>query len=144
MPISSVSALLRELAQHPLLEPGRLEELTGSLAGRYRDPRELCREPVKREWLTAFQGNYLLQRRGGELTLASYVVIERLGEAPIGDLFKARHHVMRRLVALQIVRQALLSKPETVQRFYQEVQTVSRLAPRHLVTAYDAGPVGNT
>lgn len=144
MPISSVSALLRELSQCPLLEPGRLDEVTGSLARRFPEPRDLCRELIKRNWLTAFQVNYLLQGRAAELKLGSYVLIERLGEAPIGELFKARHHIMRRLVVLQIVRQTLLAKPEAVQRFYQEVQTVSRLSHRHLVAAYDAGPVGNT
>jgi serine/threonine-protein kinase len=144
MPIASLSALVRELSQYPLLEPGRLDELTNSLQRQFPEPRDLCRELIKRDWLTAYQVNYLLQGRAAELKLGSYVLIERLGEAPIGELFKARHSIMRRLVALQIVRQALLVKPEAVERFYQEVQTVARLSHRHLVAAYDAGPVGKT
>jgi serine/threonine protein kinase len=144
MPIDAVNALVQQLRRHPLLEPAPLEELTKTLQHRCKDVRLLARELIQRGWLTPFQVNQLLLGRGAELIFGSYVLLERLGEAPVGELFKARHQRMRRHCALLVVRSELLAQPEAVQRFYQEVQAVSQLTHRHLVTAYDAGPVGAT
>ncbi|MBL8797569.1 MAG: serine/threonine protein kinase [Planctomycetia bacterium] len=144
MPSDAVHTLVQQLRRHPLLEAASLEELTQSLQHRCQDVRLLGRELIQRGWLTPFQVNQLLLGRGDELIFGSYVLLERLGEAPVGELFKARHQRMRRHSALLVVRAGLLAQPEAVQRFYQEVQAVSQLTHRHLVTAYDAGPVGNT
>jgi len=144
MPIDAVNALVQQLRRHPLLEPAPLEELTKTLQHHCKDVRLLGRELIQRGWLTPFQVNQLLLGRGAELIFGSYVLLERLGEAPVGELFKARHQRMRRHCALLVVRSELLAQPEAVQRFYQEVQAVSQLTHRHLVTAYDAGPVGAT
>lgn len=144
MPIDAVNALVQQLRRHPLLEPAPLEELTKTLQHRCQDVRLLGRELIQRGWLTPFQVNQLLLGRGADLIFGSYVLLERLGEAPVGELYKARHQRMRRLCALLVVRSELLAQPEAVQRFYQEVQAVSQLTHRHLVTAYDAGPVGAT
>lgn len=144
MPSDAVHTLVQQLCRYPLLEAAPLEELTNTLQHRCPDARLLGRELIQRGWLTPFQINQLLQGRGAELIFGSYVLLEKLGEAPVGERFKARHQRMRRHCTLLVVRSELLARPEAVQRFYQEVQAVSQLGHRHLVTAYDAGPVGAT
>src|SRR5262245_61969813 len=111
MPIDSIPALIQALSEYHLLAPTAQEELNGSLASRFNSPRELCKELLNRGWLTPFQVNQVLQGRGAELVLGSYLILERLSEGPVGELFKARHHHMKREAAVQVVRAELLRQP---------------------------------
>ena len=104
----------------------------------------LVRELVGRDWLTPYQANQLLAGRGAALVLGPYLVLERLGEGATGQVFKARHVHMRRVVAVKVIRPELLTDAEVVARFYREIQVISRLTHPHVVHAYDAGPVGRT
>jgi len=144
MPIDSVTDLVQVLRRYPLLEASQRDELDGVLQARFTCPRTLSKELMMRGWLTPYQVNLVLQGRGPELMLGSYVLIERLNESPMGQMFKARHQHMKRLVGLLVVRAELLADPGAVERFYQEVQMVSPLSHPHLLTAYDAGPIGLT
>jgi len=144
MAIDSVHTLVQELRSRSLVEPNRLDELTRVGLDRCSDPRALCRLLIERDWLTPYQVNQLLQGKAADLKIGSYVILERLGASPSGEQFKARHQHLRRLAGLHVVRAELLAAPGAVQRFYAEVQAVSQLAHRHLITAYDAGPVGTT
>jgi serine/threonine protein kinase len=67
---------------------------------------------VERGWLTAYQGKLLLLGRGGELVLGAYTILDRLGEGGNGQVFKARHRAMNRLVALKLLRPDAVSDAE--------------------------------
>src|SRR5207247_2029174 len=108
-----------------LVEPAQLEELENTLQPQFPDPRSLARELLRRDWLTPFQVNYLLQDRGNELLLGPYLLLERLGEGGLSQAYKARHQRMKRILALQVLREDVLTKPEMIQRFYEEIQVVS-------------------
>src|SRR5262249_23459458 len=104
MAIDSVAALLDALRQFPLLEVGRQDETERDLAPRFSDPRALARELINRNWLSPYQVNQLFQGKGADLVLGSYVLMERLGEGGMGQVFKARHQKMDRVVALKVIR----------------------------------------
>jgi len=137
----AVPTLLQDLQRLALLEPAHLAELVRRTP---TEPRALGRLLLDRGWLTAYQVNQLLLGRGAELRLGSYVIRERLPAAPAGEVYVARHLVMRRLAEIVVVRAELLAQPEAVAQFYEEVQAVSRLCAPHLVAAYDAGPAGDS
>src|SRR5205823_5766792 len=107
--IVSVGALLRELRHHPLLAPAQFDEAWRALRPRHTEPRGLARALLERGWLTAYQVNQLLQGRGAELVFGPYVLLERLGEGGAGQVFKARHQKMERVVALKVIRKELLT-----------------------------------
>lgn len=144
MSISTVADVLSLLGRYPLLEPGQLDEVSRTLAAQHPEPRNLCRELLQRGWLTPYQVNQLLQDPPGLLTLGSYLLLEKISESAMGDVFKARHQRMRRIVALQLIRADLLKTPGAVERFYEEVQAASALSHPNIVASYDAGPVGAT
>src|SRR5262249_45646824 len=127
-----------------LLRPEQMEELADQLSARFPEARALARELLQREWLTPYQVNRLLPGRGTELLLGPYVVLDRLGEGGTGQVFKAWHRSMERLVALKVIRRELLNDPEVVGRFYREIQIVSQLSHPNIVHAYDAGPIAGT
>jgi serine/threonine protein kinase len=115
-----------------------------ALAERCAAARDLAAKLIQRGHLTAYQANLLLQGRSAELTVGPYLLLERLGEGGTGQVFKARHQALNRMVALKLVRRELLADSEVVGRFYREVAVISRLEHPGIVRAYDAGPAGDT
>jgi serine/threonine protein kinase len=75
---------------------------------------------------------------------ARYEVLELLGRGGMGAVYKARHKVMNRLVALKVVNAQFLDSTIAIERFHREVQAAARLAHPNIVTAFDADQVGDT
>jgi len=143
MGITSSTELLRELEGQHLLKPLQLQELTAR--GGTREPKALAQDLVRRGWLTEFQAKLLLQGRGRELVLGPFHLLDQLGEGGMGQVFKARHHELQRVVALKILKTELIHDAEAVARFYREIKLASQLKPHpHLVQVHDAGPLGAT
>src|SRR5262249_61351824 len=111
-----------------LLTPAQLSEATLELQTRFPEPRALARELVQRGWLTPFQINQLFQGRSSALLLGPYLLLERLGEGGMGQVFKARHQLMNRLVALKLIRKERLAAPEAGRRVYRDTEAGARAA----------------
>src|SRR5262249_15192811 len=103
------------------------------------EARALAAELIRREWLTAFQANKLLQGKTPELRVGPYRVLERLGEGGMGEVYKARHARMDRTVALKVIQRDKLDNATAVERFNLEVKAVSQLAHPNIVCAFDCG-----
>jgi serine/threonine protein kinase len=144
MTISSVANLVGVLRQARLLSPPQLDELSRELLGRFPQPRPLAQELLQRGWLTPFQLNQIFMGRAKDLVLGPYIILERLGEGAVGYVYKARHQHMQRVVAMKVIRKELLTDQEVVGRFYREIHAVSQLVHPNVITAYDAGPAGQT
>jgi WD40 repeat protein/tRNA A-37 threonylcarbamoyl transferase component Bud32 len=142
---ANVKALLFDrLRESGLLEAAQLEQLAKLPEAKDADPRGLAKQVLRRGWLTRFQLNVVAQGKAAELSVGPYVLLDRLGEGGMGQVFKARHRHMHRVVALKVIRKDRLKSPEAVQRFYQEVQAAAHLSHPNIVLAYDADQAGNT
>ena len=144
MPVGRPPLLLDRLRDSGLLDAAQLKELGLLPEAANADPRPLGLEILKRAWLTRFQINIIAQGRGKDLHLGPYVVLDSLGEGAMGQVFKAQHRHMNRVVALKVIRKEKLGSPEVVQRFYQEVQAAAQLSHPNIVVAYDAGDLETT
>jgi WD40 repeat protein/tRNA A-37 threonylcarbamoyl transferase component Bud32 len=71
-----------------------------------------------------------------------YRLLEPLGSGGMGTVYKARHLLMDRVVALKVIHRRLLRNPRVVERFRLEAKAAARLAHPNIVTAYDAEHVG--
>jgi eukaryotic-like serine/threonine-protein kinase len=140
----TIASLVDSLRQSRLLEPGQLEEVLTGLRGRGADARALTQELLRRDLLTPYQANQLFQTGGRDLVLGPYVILAKMGEGVMGQLYKAKHRHMNRLVALKVIRPELLARPDAVERFYQETMEAGQLCHANIVHAYDSGPIGNT
>jgi len=141
MAIKTVPQLFQGLRAASLLTNAQVDVVAKELLPRMTDPRALARELLKRNWVTPYQINQLFLDRGPDLNLGPYVLLERVGEGGMGQVFKARHRKLNRNVALKVIRRDKLGNAEAVRRFYREVQAASKLDHPNIVTAIDADEV---
>src|SRR5207302_5283288 len=65
-----------------------------------------------------------------------------LGVGGMGAVYKVRHRLMDRVVALKVIHPRLLRNPVAVERFRREAKAAARLAHPNIVTAHDADEAG--
>ncbi|MBS0205156.1 MAG: response regulator [Planctomycetes bacterium] len=87
--------------------------------------------------LTEFQRRRVAEGRSGELVFGNYVILNRIGEGGMGQVFKALHRRMKRVVAVKVIHRKLAT-PDFTARFRREIQAAARLNHPHVVAAYDA------
>ncbi len=138
--MNSVNSLVRAVRACRALDADQLDELERKVAPRFpSDPHGLAGELLQRRWLTPFQVDRLLTGRGAELLLGgSYVLLERLGEGGMGQVFKARNWKIGRTVALKRIHKDLLADDTAVERFRREIRATAQLDHPNIVHAYDA------
>ncbi len=139
MPVDSVDSLVGLIQQHELLEPGQLKELAHDLSTRFPEPRALAKELLQRNWLTAYQINQLFQGRGGDLLLADYMLLERLGAGGMGQVFKARHRRHGFVAALKLIHREGTPSEDILRRFRREMAAVAWLDHPQIVRTRDVG-----
>jgi eukaryotic-like serine/threonine-protein kinase len=135
---------LVQLRESGMLEAEQLQQLSGLPESRQTDPRPLAKVVLQRGWLTRYQINQVVNGRAKELSVGPYLLLERLGEGGMGQVFKARHRHMGREVALKVIRKEKLASDNAVKRFYAEVRAAAHLSHPNIVLAYDAGEAGGT
>ncbi|HEX4147627.1 MAG TPA: protein kinase, partial [Pirellulales bacterium] len=135
----SIARFIEGLSQIGLLAPAEIESLKTAQADKLEaDADALARELVEQGKLTRFQAAALYQGRAEALVLGNYLVIDKLGAGGMGQVFRARHRRMDRVVALKVLSKKQLGSPEAVARFQREVKAAARLTHPHIVTAHDA------
>jgi serine/threonine-protein kinase len=145
MPLSTLAELVDALMEHQLLEPAQLDEVIRVHQKESDGPSQLVQKLVERGWLTAFQGERLLASGGSDLVLGPYRLVQPLGEGGMGQVFKAKHQRLGRLVALKIIRHEHRSQdPEAVRRFQREARAAAQLSHPNIVIVYDADQIDNT
>jgi serine/threonine-protein kinase len=143
MTIAAVVDLIESLRQAKLLNAQQLEEIT-ALQARFADPRDLARHLIQKGWLTPYQTNQIFQGKAADLVLGQYLILERLGEGGMGQVFKARHLRLERIVALKVIRKEKLDNPKAVKRFQREMRAAAQLVHPNIVLAFDADQCGHT
>jgi serine/threonine protein kinase/WD40 repeat protein len=94
--------------------------------------------------LTRFQAQMALSGKASGLMIGSYVVLEKLGQGGMGQVFKARHRTMKRDVALKVISPSVVKDEGSLRRFQREVEAAARLNHSNIVTAHDAGEFKGT
>ena len=130
-------------ARSELLDPLQLDRFARDVQPGVAEPSALAAKLVERGWLTRFQAEQLLRGRSKSLLLGHYVILRRLGGGGMGSVYQARHKIMRRVVALKVIRRELLENPDAVRRFRREIRAAARLSHPNIISAHDAGMSDN-
>jgi eukaryotic-like serine/threonine-protein kinase len=101
------------------------------------DSRALARQLVADGTLTEFQARRLLKGKKG-LSFGRYALVDQIGQGSRGRVFKARHRLMDRVVALKIFVPATSLSKTSMKRFFREMKIVALLDHSHVVRAIDA------
>jgi len=109
---------------------------------RPHDSEILARDLVKAQKLTRFQALNLCHGKAKNLVMGEYLVLDNIGAGGMGQVFKAQHRRMQRIVALKVLPPALMKTPDATKRFEREVQAAAQLNHPNIVTSYDAGQSG--
>jgi len=72
-----------------------------------------------------------------------YTVLERIGRGGMGVVYKAEQHLIKRIVALKVLRRAVVQDENAVKRFLNEGRATSSLQSLHTVTLHDFGVTGD-
>ncbi len=75
----------------------------------------------------------------GKLLGGRYELIEKIGDGGMAIVYKARCHLLKRYVAVKILRPELVTDEEFVARFRRESQAAASLAHPNIVNIYDVG-----
>ena len=70
-----------------------------------------------------------------------YRVFAKLGEGGMGYVFRAEDQVLKRTVALKVMRLEIAQKPLAAERFLREARAAAGLKSDHIITIYQVGQV---
>jgi serine/threonine protein kinase len=106
------------------------------------DPdRLLADRLVEKGLINGWQAEQLLRGRA-KFNLGPYLIIESIGQGGMGQVFKAEHTLMGRVVAVKVLPRHRTT-PESIACFTREIRHQAQLDHENLVRAYDAGQDGN-
>ncbi|MBI1371368.1 MAG: protein kinase [Phycisphaera sp.] len=100
---------------------------------------ELTKAMTSKGVLTEHQAKIVSSGNPAGLVIGDYVILEKLGQGGMGAVYRARHRVMHREVALKVLPPSAGDDDQTVQRFLREVRAAGALSHPNIVTAHDAG-----
>src|SRR5439155_1958294 len=87
MTVSTAQALLDDLRRAQLLNAAQLETVQAE-CGHLTEPQQLVQELVRRNFLTPFQADQVLQGPAQDLNFGSYRLLDVIGEGGMGSTCK--------------------------------------------------------
>lgn len=143
MQLASVDSLVDALRGRPILRPEQFAELMRDHVPAHGNTQELAKALIRLRWLTVYQAKKLIANKADELVIGPYVVLDKLGEGGMGKVYKATQLSLGRVVALKVVRAALLKNETALKRFLREVKAASDLTHPNIVRVFDADQIGD-
>ncbi len=92
--------------------------------------------------MTKFQAQEIWQGRAKSLILGNYTILDKIGAGGMGQVFKAEHRRLKRVVAIKMLPAAMLKDAVAVARFQREVEAAAKLRHPHVVATDDADEAG--
>lgn len=137
------TAIASGLLEKDLIDAAETQALASLGAGAH-DPDQMDRTVagilVARGLLTKFQADQMLLGRS-KLTLNQYRILDQVGQGGMGSVFKARHAMMQRVVAVKVLTKDKATKA-TEAAFLREIAQLGDLDHENLLRAHDAGRDG--
>lgn len=123
-----------------LMEPNEKQRILDHLRAESRPltAEALAKELYRQGKLTKFQVQAVYQKKAQRLAVGNYLLLDRLGQGGMGQVYKAKHRRMDRVVALKVLPSRSTQSEDAVRRFHREVRAAAKLYHPNIVTAHDA------
>ncbi|NQT11924.1 MAG: protein kinase [Planctomycetes bacterium] len=143
------TAFERSALASGLLDQEQLDEARGALRDLPDPPAsnapgfddQLAAKLVELQHLNLWQSKQLLEGRT-KFNLGPYWMVDFIGRGGMGQVFKAEHSVLRRIVAVKVLPRSMCT-PDSIANFMRETRVLAKLDHVNLVRALDAGEDGN-
>ncbi len=133
----ALEQFVKYLTDSGVIAPGKLENFIPPKASP-KDAQELARQLVQSKHLTKFQAQEIYAGRAKSLILGNYTILDKIGAGGMGQVFKAEHRRMKRIVAVKMLPKAVTKDAAAVARFQREVEAAAKLRHSNIVAADDA------
>ena len=75
----------------------------------------------------------------GDVIDGRYAILGRVGEGGMGVVYRAEHLMLKRVLAVKVLRKGISQDEQMVKRFMTEARAIASLDSRHTVTVHDFG-----
>ncbi len=133
----ALETFVKELTDSGVITLGKLKNFIPPKASP-KDAQELARQLVQGKYLTEFQAQEIYQGRAKSLILGNYTILDKIGAGGMGQVFKAEHRRMHRVVAIKMLPKNVMKDAAAAARFQREVEAAAKLSHPNIVAAYDA------
>lgn len=136
----SVDSFLKLLRQSGLLSDEPMLALTAECKSpqvQQDGAHKLAEELIRRNVLTQWQADMLLQGKHRGFRLGVHRILRPLGHGGMSKVFLAEHEVMRRRCAIKVLPSKYQDDPDLLGRFHLEARAIAALDHPHIVRAYD-------
>ncbi len=136
----SANSFWNLLRQSGLVADDPLAALTEELNGPDAHPlsaRQLAEELVRRNVLTQWQADMLMQGKHRGFRLGPHRILRPLGHGGMSKVFLAEHEFMRRRCAIKVLPAKYQDDADLLNRFHLEARAIAALDHPHIVRAYD-------
>jgi serine/threonine protein kinase len=137
-----VREFFRTLLASRLVPLEEVDRLMCRLEG--KDLPAISEALVEEAGLTPYQVQRLLEGRPEGLVLGQYRILDELGRGGFGQVYKAVHAIMGRVVALKSIAPEWVQDREVRDLFLREVLAITRLVHPNIALAYDANEIDGT
>jgi len=130
---------VKSLEDSGIITPSKLRAVREKLPSeKQHDAQELARELVRLQKLTKFQAQEAYQGKAKSLVLGNYLILDKIGAGGMGQVYKAEHRRMKRIVAIKMLPRSMMKDAAAAARFQREVEAAARLQHPNIVAAHDA------
>jgi serine/threonine-protein kinase len=140
MPVA-LSDFVKNLEDSGIVSPSKLQNFLPPMAAP-KDAQELAKQLVRSKALTRYQAQEVYLGRAQGLIPGSYTILDKIGAGGMGQVFKAQHRRMDRVVAIKILPAAMTKDAAAAARFEREVRAAARLNHPNIVIAHDSDESG--
>jgi serine/threonine protein kinase len=136
----ALEQFVKQLEDSGIMPPAKLKSFQEKLPPerRPKDAQGLARELVRQKKLTKYQAQEVYSGKARNLVLGNYIIMDKIGSGGMGDVFKAQHKVMDRIVAIKVLPPSVTKDTNALQRFKREAKAAAKLFHPNIVTAFDA------
>ena len=106
---------------------------------RPKDAQGLARELIRAGKLTKYQAAAVYRGKAKALVFDEYVILDKIGAGGMGQVLKAKHRKMERIVALKFLPETAGENPTRIARFHSEVRIARQVSHPNVCRVYDIG-----
>jgi len=133
----SLESVVKQLEDSSIVAAGTLKDFVPPKANP-KSVDELVAELVKQNHLTKFQAAQVKAGKVKALILGNYTILDKIGAGGMGQVFKAEHRRLERIVAIKMLPPAVSKDAVALARFQREVKAAAKLRHSNIVATDDA------